>query len=264
MNSHSVKSFFESKKLHFLFSILFFLSANVYPQENDLKDFFNTGKNLFNSPGKFNPNDWLTLSAVTVATASSFLIDEELKSFSLNNRSNFADGLFRIDDYYHVEAVIIITTGTYLYGLASRNEKTRQLGLHLAEASVYAGIINAAIKFITGRARPFTEEGESSFDFFNFDFAHTSFPSGHTTLAFAFSTVMANEHKNIFWKAGWFTASALVGAARMYNNKHWLSDVVLGAAIGYFVGDFVNKNSKNISKQENSPDNFFISYKLSF
>ncbi len=264
MNNHSFKSFFENKKFHFLFLILLFLSANVYTQENDLKDFFTTGKNLFNSPGKFNSKDWLTFSAVTVATASSFLIDEEVKSFVLDNRNNFSDGLFKIDDYYHLEAVTIITTGTYLYGLASRNEKTRQLGLHLAEASVYAGIINAAIKFITGRSRPFTEEGKSSFGFFNFDFAHTSLPSGHTTLAFAFSTVMANEHKNIFWKAGWFTASALVGAARIYNNKHWLSDVILGATIGYFVGDFVNKDSKNSSKQENSSNNIFISYKLSF
>jgi len=60
---------------------------------------------------------------------------------------------------------------------------------------------------------------------------------------------MANEVDNVFWKIGWYSLAGLVGYARIYNNQHWFSDVLMGAAIGYFSGEFVNNHNTNENEQ---------------
>jgi PAP2 superfamily len=64
---------------------------------------------------------------------------------------------------------------------------------------------------------------------------------------------MANYLDNVYWKVGWYAIASLVGTARIYHDKHWLSDVVMGSAIGYFVGDYVSKNPENRLEQEGNP-----------
>jgi len=81
----------------------------------------------------------------------------------------------------------------------------------------------------------------------------TSFPSGHATLAFAVSSAMANYLNNIYWKIGWYSIATLVGTARIYHDKHWLSDVVIGSAIGYFIGDYVSRDLENSTEQQGNP-----------
>jgi membrane-associated phospholipid phosphatase len=67
----------------------------------------------------------------------------------------------------------------------------------------------------------------------------SSFPSGHTATAFAAAEFLRKE----YWKVSpWYgiagyAAAATTGYLRMYNNKHWLSDVVAGAGIGILSTD---------------------------
>jgi hypothetical protein len=75
---------------------------------------------------------------------------------------------------------------------------------------------------------------------------HNSFPSGHTATAFMTATML---HKEYGWRSPWFsiggyTAAAVTGVSRILNNKHWMTDVASGAAIGigsvhlgYFITD---------------------------
>jgi membrane-associated phospholipid phosphatase len=56
---------------------------------------------------------------------------------------------------------------------------------------------------------------------------------------------MAKEYQNFFWKFGWYSLAVLTAYARVYNNKHWFSDIIFGAAIGYFVAEFVNNHPTN-------------------
>ena len=62
---------------------------------------------------------------------------------------------------------------------------------------------------------------------------NTSFPSGHTTVAFATAAALARESRArwVPWVA--YPVAALVGWSRLRDNRHWASDVVAGAAVGY-------------------------------
>lgn len=63
---------------------------------------------------------------------------------------------------------------------------------------------------------------------------HLSFPSGHTTQAFASAEFMRLEYKDVspwYGIAGYAMATA-TGMLRVYNNKHWISDVIAGAGVG--------------------------------
>jgi membrane-associated phospholipid phosphatase len=236
--------------------------------KDDLKNFFKVGGDVFTAPKNFDSNDWIILSSTIGLTAGSFLIDDEIKSFALDNQSSFNDALFEIDNYYHVESMAISIAGIYSYGLIAKDNNVRNLALQLTEVTVYASLINLATKFIIGRARPYMNTTNTDFVPFNFTWEHSSIPSGHTTLSFAYSTVMADVYNNFFWKFGWYTAAALVGYARIYHNAHWFSDVILGGAIGYFVGRFVRNHSTNkkindLNNQTTEPD-FKISFGFSF
>jgi membrane-associated phospholipid phosphatase len=64
--------------------------------------------------------------------------------------------------------------------------------------------------------------------------ANNSFPSGHTATAFCGAEFLWQEYKdvNILYGISGYVVAAGTGFFRMYNNRHWLSDVVMGAGIG--------------------------------
>ena len=78
---------------------------------------------------------------------------------------------------------------------------------------------------------------------------YTSFPSGHTTVAFAAPTVFAMEYKNTkFVPIIASSAATLSGLSRLTENARWASDVLVGAALGYLCGRQVVNNYHRYSK----------------
>jgi membrane-associated phospholipid phosphatase len=104
-----------------------------------------------------------------------------------------------------------------------------------AEALIDSVITEAALKGITQRARPM--DGVERSEFFD---GGNSFPSGHSTQAWAVATVIANEYKHrpAVQIAAYGIASA-VSVARFTGHKHYISDVIAGSALGYGIGKFV-------------------------
>jgi len=240
----------------FLLFILSFSSFS-FPQfkeiSTDFNKFFRTGKETFIAPSKWNTNDWLILSGTVAVTASSFLADKPIRDIALKNKSSFNDFLFQYDKYFNLAIPLAGIIGTYGYGLAFKDTKIRNLGLQLTEACAYSGIITIALKSLAGRSRPYTGNGNMTWNPFTINDDRLSFPSGHATLSFAFCTIIANHVDNVYWKIGWYSIAALVSSARIYHDQHWLSDIVVGSAIGYFVGNYVSKHPENRSEQETRP-----------
>jgi membrane-associated phospholipid phosphatase len=140
---------------------------------------------------------------------------------------------------------LVLGSGVYLGGRATRSRDVSELGLHTTEAVLIADGITGVIKMVAGRARPSTDP-DTPFDFQLLGGLQgnprRSFPSGHTTSAFAAASA-ASEEVGHLWprQRGWvrvvlYGSAGLVGASRVYNNAHWASDVVVGAAIGTFTG----------------------------
>jgi membrane-associated phospholipid phosphatase len=184
------------------------------------------------------------LGGAALIAGSMFLIDEPLRDYSQDHQNAFKSGLFGIDKYYgDIKYTPAAVLALYTVGLFSKNQSVREAGLRASQAMVYTGIITVITKEIFGRSRPYSGDGSTSFHPFTFQEDHRSFFSGHTSLVFSISTVFAAEIDNIFWKIGWYGLAVLVGGARIYHDKHWFSDVITGAVVGYAIGRFVVNNS---------------------
>jgi len=113
-------------------------------------------------------------------------------------------------------------------GQHSENRKFRAFTYDLAQAYTLDYAIVASIKYAVGRERPNKSNMQS-------------FPSGHATDGFMIATVIQRHYGN---KAGVFgyTFATLMAYSRLKIDKHWMSDVVAGAALGYIIGSSVCSN----------------------
>jgi membrane-associated phospholipid phosphatase len=140
----------------------------------------------------------------------------------------------------------IIGGALYAAGRLSHDRNMAELGLYGSEALLVTEVATRAIKGVAGRARPYVTGGDrpGSFELFRGigDNDYQSFPSGHSATAFAAAAVLTAEARDWWPHAHYYVGTvvyggaALVALSRMYNNKHWASDVMAGAAIGTFAG----------------------------
>ena len=123
----------------------------------------------------------------------------------------------------------------YLFGRATHNERARETGVLGAEALIDSAIVVTVLKEITQRRRPTAAKGRG--DFFA---GGSSFPSGHTIEAWSLATVIANEYhdRRLVQITAYGIASA-VSVARFTGRNHYLSDVLVGSALGYGIGRYV-------------------------
>ncbi len=239
-----------------IFSFNSFTSGQIIEKvQNDIIHFFNTGGDLITNFTRFDKSTQIDLLGSAALIGVGYSIDYNAHSLALKNKSDFNDAFFSVDRVYGSGYTLLGIAGLYGYGLLFDNNPVRKIGLETIEAVGYAGIITSIIKSVVGRSRPYTGEGNSHFRPFNVHAAFTSFPSGHSTVAFAVSTVLADNTDNTYLKILCYSASGLVAFSRIYHNAHWLSDVVTGGVIGYFVGNFVTNHDRQYN---------FSSIKVSF
>jgi membrane-associated phospholipid phosphatase len=128
-----------------------------------------------------------------------------------------------------------IAAAFYLAGRASHNARARETGLLGGEALIDGGIVSFSLKSITQRPRPRADGGRG--DFFD---GGNSFPSGHSTAAWSLATVVAEEyHERRSVRFAAYGLATAVSLARYTGRNHFLSDVLVGSAIGYGVGRYV-------------------------
>ena len=107
------------------------------------------------------------------------------------------------------------------------------------------------MRYALARRRPYTSvNNQYEFEWFNSDGELQAFPSGHMVVAATTSTILA-ERINTWWaRAILYPFALLTGYARMYNDKHWLSDIIFGAALGYGSAKFVLNQEERREKEE--------------
>jgi membrane-associated phospholipid phosphatase len=197
----------------------------------------------------FTGRDVVRALGFTGLTIAMFPLDRSIARRLTNERSKanrFLNGASKGVEVIADPGSIVIGSSLYLIGRLTNHPNIEDLGWHGTEAVIFGSSITWLIKGVAGRARPFATADTTAHDFkFGGGFGNAdrqSFPSGHTTAAFAAASAVTSEAERMWPHHFWLVApvmyggASLVGVSRMYHDKHWASDVVLGAAIGTFSG----------------------------
>ena len=200
------------------------------------KELSGVGTRLVSLPCQSTNSTLLTIgAAVVVETACMELgIDEKMRStFKDLDHTTEQDNIVHIPNFYGTGAAALICSGgIYAGGLISGNDELRTSGRLVFESLVVGGLSVTIMKAIVGRARPYNNLGTTEFRPFSFKDSFYSFPSGHTAVAFCISSTLARRIDSFIPSVLLYTAATATGLARIYFDQHWLSDTILGAAIG--------------------------------
>lgn len=239
-------------------------------------------KQSFTKPFHMKKKDWGNMLKFTLLEAALYFADEPIQRNMLDLRTNnttvanISKNVTQFGGLY--EVYTLATLG--LESIIFKNKKLQTTTLLATQSYLTAGAVQFVGKFLSGRQRPsyadnYTLDAEPKFHgpFYklvdaNGNKSNSSFPSGHTTAAFAAATVFSLEYKNsklVPWVS--YGAATLIGLSRMTENKHWFTDVVAGAALGYLTGLQVVNNYHRYAKirsGETSKPKGEVSFNLSY
>ncbi len=159
------------------------------------------------------------IAPVSLATAG--LVTQGRMSRHLQQEvvSRYPDFHSKADEYL-IYAPGVFSLGLGAAGVKGKNSFKDQIILAVLSSVISQGVTQG-LKKIIGYPRP---DG-SSFD---------AFPSGHTTMAFTSATLLHEEygHRSVWYSVGGYSVASASGALRILNNRHWISDVLMGAGVG--------------------------------
>jgi membrane-associated phospholipid phosphatase len=247
-----------------------------------LKDDFKQDLTLpFHTKGK----DWLKVAGFALATGAVALTNRPINEFATNLHNN-NPALASVSKYvtrFGGPYEIYTIGGFFAYGLIFNTQREKTTTMLATQAYIIAGVIGGVGKFLFAEQRPYYTDpisGKSGPIFHGPFYAfkkgpdgqklshsdYASFPSGHTTAAFAAATVYAMEYKDKpLIPILSYTAATLIGLSRMTENQHWPIDVMAGAMLGYLSGRQVVNNYHRYSrlkngKGKNEPLSFNLQY----
>ncbi len=162
------------------------------------------------------PAAFITYGIVSLGNNSIRNLDLNIRDELNQNHPNFTT---KADNFLQF-APLAAVYGLDLIGVKSRSSVLDQTGMILLSNLITTALVTP-LKYSTGRLRP---NGS----------ANNSFPSGHTATAFAAAELFSQEfkHESSWYSYAGYAVATTTGILRMYNNKHWLSDVVAGAGFG--------------------------------
>lgn len=184
---------------------------------------------LYNTAGVLTRGNYGPIAAMFAAVPAAMTLDDEcIDYFADHPHEDFADIGATLGGTVVVGG---LTIGFFSAGRIARGGRFRAATYDLSQAILVNGIYTFSLKYIVSRERPDASD-------------QLSFPSGHTSNAFASATVV---HRHYGWKIGVpaYGVATFIGVSRMAANRHHFSDVVGGALLGYGVGRaVVRRNSR--------------------
>jgi hypothetical protein len=178
------------------------------------------------------------LSAVDEDTAEA--VDRGLSKSDVRASREFSDVA---DDVFSYGLPLTM----WSIGRIAHRPRLAETGGLMTQALVSSGVEVTALKALTGRTRPF---GKEMGEFGGPAAGGDSFPSGHTTSAFAVATVLAGrtDRKWVKWTA--YGVAGLIAATRITGERHFPGDVLAGAGIGFAQGRITLKNRRLQGERE--------------
>ena len=194
--------------------------------------------NLLTRPAFWDGEQWKTFGIEAGITGGLLPLDNTVRDVVHDNKTaSLDDGLNTVRTITGAGAYYFAASGAIFgSGLIVQNEKLADSGFLAFESVAYAGGLEEGLKFVTGRKRPNSARNQFQFQGPSGRGFNSSFVSGESTVAFAFASSVSEVWQNpwVTWPLYMFAGA--VGAQRITDNKHWLSDVVGGAFLGEAVG----------------------------
>lgn len=216
-----------------------------------IKSYWHSGLTVLGQPLHYDWKDWTVFGGVAAATTLAFVYDDEIfnyidKTFT-NSQSNT---ISQYTDIFGEELFIVPSIAvTYAIGAIDKNQRLKNMSLATLQSFIFAEVASAGIKVMTCRMRPLEVNESMSQSWLGpfVTFESTSFVSGHATRAFALATTVAGFYPEKKWLGiVSYSLATATSFGRVISEEHWTSDVIVGAALGYFIGRGVVKFNEKI------------------
>lgn len=199
-------------------------------------------------PFELDKSTMIKIAAASTVAVVFFANDREIMDFAQANRNDITERIAILGEGLGSEWSAGAVGAGLIIGVVMRNQQITHVSLMAAKAALVSGLAVQGLKYSIQRVRP-----NDSADPYLFDpdgsGKHASFPSGHTTQAFAIATVIAEAAKghNKYVPILAYSAAALAAWSRVHDQNHWASDVIVGGLIGHLVAKSM-MNSKMAQK----------------
>jgi len=191
------------------------------------------------APASFDAHDWSVAGLWVAGLGVGMRADHRVGGWIADHPGGLQDDLSKTFEPFGQSASFVVLAGFAAQGYWAddpRACRTAQEGLEVSLLG--AGLAVTSLKYVAGRPRPIDAGFGADPGFFN---RKASFPSGHTAQAFGVATVIAEnygaDHAWVPWVV--YGTAGMVGWQRVYSRHHNPTDVVAGAAIGYFTAQWV-------------------------
>ncbi|MCD4683876.1 MAG: phosphatase PAP2 family protein, partial [Bacteroidales bacterium] len=195
-----------------------------------IASYWHDTKKIVASPIKWRAKEWSIFAGILGASVVTYVYDKEIYDFFQRNKSETTE---------IVSKYVIEPWGSGLYSIpllgiiylsAGKNNHHKNVALTGLKAFLLSGGAAVLTKHIFHRHRPSDNEPPDPYMWqgpYPFTMDYTSFPSGHTTTAFAVASVLAQGYKDKLWVGiTSYSIATLVGLSRLHDGKHWATDVI--------------------------------------
>jgi membrane-associated phospholipid phosphatase len=182
----------------------------------------------FTAPVRWDGRDWAWFGGAVLAIGLAHRYDRQVRTHFVGTGPAPSTNSNDTKDAIPTAAVF---GGTWLFALLTQDHDGYREGWAMAEAAALSGVTAYALKFAAGRQRPDTTTDPNEW----FKSGGDSFPSLHSTAAFAVGTVLAesgNDDYRFLRRLLGYGLGVATSYERLKHNAHWLSDTVAGAALG--------------------------------
>lgn len=199
-------------------------------------------RDIIIAPAKWKASHWISLAAIGATTGVLFVYDDEIKKLSQKLRTPLTNDISRygLEPWGKGMYSMPLMAGFYLHGLIWNNDRSKRVALLGVKAFVLTGVFTQVMKYAFQRQRPFETDNQYAFQGFWGNYKHDSFFSGHTSTFFSVATIIACEYKDKkLIPPLVYTIAGIASLSRIHDNRHWASDVFIGAVVGYGIGKLI-------------------------
>lgn len=173
---------------------------------------------------------WWHGAAVLGGLSALMLLDGPTQRYVQGHRSASMNGVAgTVRRFGQIEVYGTVTAGILAVGLVSGDDGLTRAGGRLAATLALAGATSSVSKLVLGRPRPSESLDADGYVPLS---GQEAMPSGHTTIAFAMATALADDIDRTWASVGLYTLAAGVGWSRINDDRHWATDVAAGAVLG--------------------------------